>query len=132
MQMRVMVFLLVGSLSFLGCSPSRKIGGDVKGSVELAGKPINYGAITIIGQDKHTSMSEIENGQYHLKQTPFGTCEVIIVTSPPIPFDADMSIYKPPADYMEVPARYGRPETSKLEMNVTEAAQDNINFKLTP
>jgi hypothetical protein len=121
---------LFGLTMLLGCTPGRKVGGDVKGSVEFEGKPVNYGAITVIGEDRYTAMSEIKDGAFHLQKPPFGKCAVMIVTAPPMPPDGDMSNFKPPADYIDVPARYGRPETSKLEIDVTEAPQTH-NIKLT-
>src|SRR5712692_3365272 len=100
----------------IGCSPGRKIGGEVSGNVEFAGKPLNYGAITIIGDDRHTDISEIKDGKYKLKTPPFGRCKLTILTAPPPPPEGvDLAKHKPPADYIEVPERYGRIETSKLE-----------------
>ena len=113
------------------CAPSRKTGGDVTGTVEFAGKPVNYGAITIVGEDRHAAISEIKNGAYLLKQPPFGPCKIMILTAPPPPPDGvDFAKYKPPPDYIDVPMRYGRVETSGLTLAVTEQPQTH-NIKLT-
>ena len=131
MQIRYSLLAFLFLAVLIGCSPGRKIGGEVSGNVEFAGKPLNYGAITIIGEDRHAEVSAIKDGKYQLKTPPFGKCKLTILTAPPPPPEGvDWAKYKPPADYREVPERYGRPETSQLEINVTEAPQTH-HIKLT-
>ncbi len=118
-------------LLLISCAPGRKVGGEVSGTVEFAGKPLNYGAITILGEDRHTDISVVKDGKYAFKLPPFGKCKLTILTAPPpAPDGVDFTKHEPPADYIEVPERYGRPETSLLELDVTEAPQTH-NIKLT-
>jgi hypothetical protein len=115
-----------------GCSQPGS--GPVSGKVTLGGKPVTNGAITFHGAEGQTARGKIIDGAYLVEKPPFGECKVTILTVPPPPpgtgIDPDPKTLKPP-DYLEVPERYGRPQTSPLTVEVTREPQTK-DFPLEP
>jgi hypothetical protein len=126
-------FVLAALALFGGCS-GPKVGGPVSGKVTLGGKPVTNGAITFHAADGQTAVAEIQGGSYRVEKPPFGPCQVTILTVPPPPpgngINPDPRTLRP-AGYLEVPERYGKPQTSGLAVDVTRAPQTK-DFPLDP
>jgi len=128
-------------LVLAGCGKP-KWGGPVSGQVLYKGKPLPSGAVTFLGPDGLAANAEILNGSYKIDRPPLGECKIAVLTVPNAPpggipnFDPVLDtpadgVIKPRGQYVPIPDRYARPETSGLTFTVTDKPQTH-NIELKP
>jgi hypothetical protein len=144
---RVMAGPAVAALMLLvvtGCGgPSV---GDVSGTVKFKGELIPNGTITFYSQvgRKEAQGGRIQDGEYKVDGIAAGPALITVVTfgsagsdaSAKMPKGVDVSGFKGMipnvgGKKVDIPARYGQPDTSKLEFEV-KAGKQTHNVELTP
>jgi hypothetical protein len=133
----------------LGCTSSDAV---VNGTVTFDKKPLPAGRITFVcdGGDKPVISSEIRSGAYTIPVAPAGSATVMVETFAPVAYTpvpgappvtgapaaagpgGGPSAAPPPiGEYVAIPDRYLRLETSGLKYEIKPGAQV-INVDLTP
>jgi hypothetical protein len=135
-------------LLIIGCGPAVI---DVTGTVSFNGKPVVYGTVVVIGSDGIPKNATIApDGTFRLEGIKPGPVR-IAVTSPKPPglkrsgektkADDDGLDGRRPADandsvdpkvrdgWMELPDRYGFPDTSGLETEIEKGKELNLDLK---
>jgi hypothetical protein len=144
------LFFLPFSLSplFLVCCASGcgEAKGDVSGQVSFKGSPLPAGKVTFIceGGNKPVLSADIREGKYEIKGVPVGPVTITVATyKPSKTVDRPPGLgqtYRqgteekppaPPEKYVEIPARYGQADRSKLSYDVKPGIQD-YDIPLTP
>ena len=136
----------------LGCSS--KVGGDVKGTVTLDGKPVPSGFVTFVYDNGQKAGAEIgDDGTYWMVKPPKGDAKVTIESIQP-PADSQPGLPAPSTDsvlpkdaeekaksspqpragkkptYMALPEKYKNPKTCGFTISVTGSSQ-SLDLPLT-
>lgn len=119
----------VAALYVAGCGPSELPVGSVAGTVTLSGRPLPAGTITLVNSDRGFGASaEIDaSGAYRIDTIPAGSYQVLI-QGPEAPSPEQMA-EGVRAEASPVPQKYQSPETSGLNVDVSEGANE-ASFEL--
>jgi hypothetical protein len=129
--------LLAAILLASGCGRGDGVnrGGKLTGKVTIDGKPVGGGEVLILSADgKHSMSGRIRNsGAYEILDPPLGPCKLAVVTSsikdvpPPTTKKGPVNFTDPATGewpiYVPVPAKYEKPETSGLTVDVKAGDQ---------
>jgi hypothetical protein len=124
--------LLLVALACPGCN-SKSGTAQVRGTVELDGKPLASGAIATIPQSGRGAKATIENGQFVLGTFAendgalLGTHQVAVVV-----YEKSTGVgAEAAAGKLLIPERYTNPQTSGLTIDVTASGPNEPVLKLT-
>jgi len=110
----------------LGCEPQV---GQVSGKVTYRGQPLRSGSVLFVNAEgKEVGRSAIAaDGRYVMTDVPAGSVKVAVESHGHVP----PGLGGPPGDYVPIPPRYKKAETSGLEYTVTRGSQ-TFNLDLSP
>jgi hypothetical protein len=122
------LLLLAGA----GCGSNRSA--EVAGTVRFKDRPLASGSVTFVDAEGKRAHSPIApDGRYTVRGLATGPAQVCVSSHPPVP----AGLLRPEeqrghaATAVAIPARYARPETSGLEVQVRRGRQER-DLDLTP
>ncbi len=129
--------LLAIALASTGCGDSDS--GRVSGKVHLNGAPVPAGTVTFHGEGNRSASTFLEaDGTYTATGVPLGAVKVTVTTPAQMSDKAKKALEKArnvsvpgQTGVVEIPARYGRPEQSGLQLTVTPGRQ-TFDIELVP
>jgi hypothetical protein len=110
----------------LGCGPQVS---QVSGKVTYQGKPLPSGSVVFVSPEGDVvGRSAIAaDGRYVMTDVPAGSVKVAVESHERVP----PGLGGPPGDYVPIPPRYKKAETSGLEYTVTRGSH-TFNIDLSP
>ncbi|WP_171469732.1 carboxypeptidase-like regulatory domain-containing protein [Frigoriglobus tundricola] len=129
--------LLAIALASTGCGDSDS--GRVSGKVRLNDAPVPAGTVTFHGENNRSASALLDaDGTYTATGVPLGAVKVTVTTPAQMGEKAKKALEKARnvsiqgrSDAVEIPARYGRPEQSGLQLTVTSGRQ-TFDIDLVP
>src|SRR5262245_38747950 len=121
--------------TFLGCGSDHSV---VSGKVTYQGKPLICGTVSYHFDDNTMFSGGISpDGNYYIPTCGRGHARVTVTTSRPPAIPANLGRGDPPdpkttpdpSKWFEIPSKYGNPETSSKEVNVS-AGRNSIDITL--
>jgi hypothetical protein len=120
-----------------GCGPGVPPTGEVHGKVTVNGNPVTAGFVKFFpeagGEPVSTGLAA--DGTYRATGIPVGRAKVAIETLPfknltPPPPGIAKQIGGPRTKYVPIPAKYEKPDTSELTVEVEKGAKEwNVELK---
>ena len=134
---RSVLALLTIALASTGCGDSDS--GRVSGKVRLNDAPVPAGTVTFHGDNNRSASAFIEaDGTYTVTGVPLGPVKVTVTAPAPMSDKGKKQLEKARkisiegrSDVVEIPARYGRPEQSGLQLTVAPGRQ-TFDIALVP
>jgi hypothetical protein len=109
-----------------GCGPHQKADPNrstVSGNVTFDGKPLRAGVITFALVDGHTASTvSLNEGRFSSDRVPVGVNQVSIET--------ESLKYGSGSLYVQIPAKYGDPSKSGLQVELKPGEKKEVNFEL--
>ncbi len=121
---------------FAGCGKRPPPAGDVSGKVTVGGKPVTAGVVKFFpdaGEPVETSLGP--DGAYRATGVPAGRSKVAIetlqfknLTQPPPAIAKQLG--GPRAKYVPIPAKYEKPDTSGLSVDVRDGKVTTLDVEM--
>jgi len=131
-QTVLFALLLITLASVAGCGPSAA---TIKGTVTFQDKPIDYGSVVFIVNDKESVKADLQpDGSYIAKEVPYGQAKIEVysrqagpATPPPKHTKRPPKELPPPVDATKgtvIPAMYNDKEKSGLTLTIDRSQID--------
>lgn len=124
---RVRFGALITSVALLIVAGCGKRTGEVYGTVTYQGESLPGGSVTFFGKDNQIiGSATIADGKYRIKQLPTGEAKITVTSAPPrskSKADAIEAPGQPPPKTVEIPPKYGNPDSSGQTIKVKAGPQ---------